>query len=75
MLCAVGLYRLSDQQTDAIHCAVVSADMTAWMKNAPKEISPSFYVEIRCCGSSLQQTQVIEGKEAPSWNEEFCVYV
>ena len=77
MFCAVGLYyhSLSDQQTDAIHCAVVSADMTAWMKNEPMERSPGFYVEIKCCESSLKQTQVIKGKEAPSWNEEFGVYV
>jgi Ca2+-dependent lipid-binding protein len=48
--------------------------MNAWSKSRSKKKSPNLYVEIKL-EESVQKTEVIERNKAPSWNEEFKMYV
>jgi hypothetical protein len=54
-------------------CPVVSAD--GWKGSSTKMEPLNFYIEIKLPGLVEQRMKVIKQNEAPSWNEEFLVYV
>jgi hypothetical protein len=73
MFYTVGPSFASSRISDAILCPVRSADMNAWTKNCAKKKSLNLYVEIGFEGLAVQQTEVIERKKAPSWDEKFLL--
>ena len=55
--------------------AVISADVTAWIRRLSMKEAPNLYVEVAVEESLVQHTKLIQRNETPSWNENFQLYV